>query len=127
MLLIIVVIAFNSIYYSIKHRCQNRSTDIKYSSIKYARGAKYSNPNKRSNISMIDIKLDRDLGCGVYNVKTTYGQAKLYVYKFDGKYAELKFPKSIETIDKIDLFDLWDIEKIIDSKDEFIKTLECCD
>lgn len=145
LILIIIVILFNSTVYSIQNRCPAESIKIRY--VRASRMPFYSsynsvvnNPDNKlrqnTGIDMMEVKLDRDVRCGIYSSNTKYGAVTLYVAKNSTRLGYLDFTEldkldeqTKKEFDKSDLFDMWDLDRFVTRYgNEFINTYNrgCC-
>ena len=145
MVLIIIIVLFNSLVYSIQNRCPTpyikipfgRASRMPFYAASNAVVDDKSNPLYQNiGIDKINIKLDRDVPCGIYKVDTSYGKAVLYTTKRSMRFGYLNFvdaasmdAQTKKEFDKSDLFDLWNLERYVDRfGDEFVNTYNrgCC-
>lgn len=134
MLLVIVLILFNSSVYAIQHRCHSDSIKIPY--IRAGRLQNRTEIEDRIGITSVNLKLDRDIPCGVYKLGTNYGNATMFVGKESLRLGYLVYaqkilgldPQTKKDIDKADLFDLWNLDRVSQKNDDFINTYNggCC-
>jgi len=123
LVLIIAIVLLNTLVYNHIYKCPQ--PDVK---IKYVRGSRL--PRALSNdkiFDSIDLKLDRDVPCGIYNLKNTYGNAIMFVSKYDKRVGYLTM-KNMNYLTNIDMIDLWDLDRIESKADGLIKTYNsgCC-
>jgi hypothetical protein len=132
-LLVIVVILFNSVVYSVQHICPAESVKIKYIRAGRIAGTGLKNV---AGIETIGLKLDSDVPCGIYRVETPYGNAVLFVSKKSLRMGDLRYsqnmlekaPETRKDINDADLFDLWNLDRITDRSNDFVNTYNrgCC-
>jgi hypothetical protein len=123
--LIILIVLCSSITYNSKNICTTNTINIKY-----VRASRI--PNNNIGLNTIKLKLDRDIQCGIYNLKNAYGQAILYVDNENSRIGYMTM-KDMNNINKIDLFDLWDLKRLgpddnqnIDSQIIKVYNKGCC-
>lgn len=123
-ILIIIVILFNSMIYNSIHACPKLAVKISY-----ARGSRLpgNDSDDKFGIDTINLKLDRDIPCGIYNLNTTYGKGTLYVSKNDKRFGYLTID-NMNLLNKVSVLDLWNIERIESDNNYFIMTYNrgCC-
>ena len=138
-LLCITILLFGSVVYSIQHRCPAENIRIDYVRAGRLPGTLPKTElesRQKIGISVINLKLDRTIPCGIYNTDTSFGNATLIVSKDSLKVGYLNYsqdileenPETKKEIDKADLFDLWNITRITGKKNKFIDTYNrgCC-
>ena len=124
-LLLIIILVYMICNYLIimgQNKCISKTNNIKY-----IRASKLSTVIKPEHMKLagINIKFDRDVSCGIYNITTLYGSGVLIVGK-DNNTGFLHI-NDMTVIKDINMFDIWDIEKL-ESGVSFIKTYNtgCC-
>jgi hypothetical protein len=132
-LLVICVLLFNSVVYSTQYRCPGESIKIEYVRAGRLPGTEFK---KRVGITTINLKLDRDVPCGIYKLQTSYGDATIFVAKNSKRVGYLNYaqevleanPETRREIDSADLFDLWNLDRVSGGDNEFINTYNrgCC-
>lgn len=138
-ILCITILLFNSVVYSIQHRCPIENIRIDF--IRAGRlpgtlpGTK-AESKQTIGISVINLKLDRTVPCGIYSTDTSFGNATLIVNKDSLKIGYLNYghevlsnnPETKKEIDDANLFDLWNINRITGKNNKFINTYNhgCC-
>ena len=132
-LLVICVLLFNSVVYSIQSRCPGENIHIEYVRAGRLPGSKFK---ERVGITTINLKLDRDVPCGIYRLDTSYGNGVMFVAKHSNRVGYLNYPQEVleanpetrKEIDSADLFDLWKLRRINGGDNEFINTYNrgCC-
>lgn len=132
-LLIICIILFNSVVYSIQSSCPGDNVRIEYARAGRLPESKFK---EEVGITTINLKLDRDIPCGIYKLGTSYGDAVLFMTKSSNRIGYLNYPQEYldanpETrreIDSSDLFDLWNLMRINGGNNQFINTYNrgCC-
>lgn len=122
-ILIIVILCFNSIIYNSIHACP--TSDIL---INYAKGSKLPNVFMFNNygVRTIGIKMDRDVPCGIYNLSTSYGDGILFVPKGNTRLGYLNI-SNMDLLNDIDVLDMWKLKRITDDSD-MVRTYNkgCC-
>lgn len=132
-LLVICILLFNSVVYTVQTRCPGENIKIDYIRAGRLPGSQFK---ERVGITTINLKLDRDAPCGIYKLDTAYGKAVMFVGKNSNRIGYLNYPQEIleanpETrreIDSADLFDLWNLVRINGGDNQFINTYNrgCC-
>lgn len=132
-LLVICIILFNSVVYSVQTRCPGENIRIEY--VRAGRLPGYQSKD-RVGITTINLKLDRDVPCGIYKLETSYGDAVMFVAKESNRIGYLNYaqevlasnPETERGINSANLFDLWNIMRINGGDNEFINTYNrgCC-
>lgn len=122
--LLIIIILCNSITHSGKYKCPNFPFKINY-----VRGSRLpeSINTERVGISTVNLKLDRDVPCGMYNVENSYGNAILIVSRDNYRIGYMNM-KNMDIIKNIDLFDIWNLKRMESDDNLFISTYNrgCC-
>ncbi len=125
-LLIVIFLCYLSIYSSINSYPKSCSKyDVQ---IKYVRASRLQDIQiNKIGINMINLKLDRDVPCGIYALKTAYGDATLYINNTDLRSGYLNM-KNMDNIINVNLFDLWYLDRIgsDDNPISKIYNLGCC-
>jgi hypothetical protein len=116
--LLILILLCNISIYSIRNTCPKNNIQIKY-----VRASKLSDTQTSK---FINIKLDRDVPCGVYELKTAYGEGIMFVPKLNSRTGYLNV-KDMNNIMNVTLFDLWNINRI-NSDDQIVSmyNIGCC-
>lgn len=124
-LLVIILLLCTSINYNLTHRCPRYHVKIKYIRASRLPGVTYQ---ERTGIEKINLKLDRDVPCGVYILTTSYGKGALFVPSSSPRFGYLSM-KNLDSLDKITMFDLWDLERLESDENMFIQTYNrgCCE
>jgi hypothetical protein len=132
-LLVICVLLFNSVVYSIQARCPGDNIRIKYVRAGRLPGNQFK---ERVGITTINLKLDQDIPCGIYKLDTSYGKAVMFVAKNSNRIGYLNYqqemleanPETKKEIESADLFDIWNLIRINGGDNEFINTYNrgCC-
>lgn len=122
--LLIIIVCCNAFIYSNKYKCPPYGLKIDYVRASRLPGFDYSD---RVGIDTVNLKLDRDVPCGIYNMKTSYGNATLIVSKDNYRLGYMNI-ENMNIIQGINLFDLWDLERIESRDNQFIITYNngCC-
>lgn len=125
LLVIFLMLIFlcNLSIYNINTSCTNSNINIKY-----VRASKLQNiQENKLGINVINVKLDRNVPCGIYKLKTVYGNGFMYVDNSDPKSGYLNV-QDMSNIINVGLFDLWDLNKITSDDDQIIKMYNtgCC-
>lgn len=123
--LLIIIVMCNSVTYNSKYRCPKYTVKIKYVRASRLPGETFS---EKVGIDTINLKLDRDVPCGIYSLTNAYGKASLFVGNTDSRTGFMHM-KNMDVISKINLFDLWDLQRIESDTNIFIRTYNrgCCD
>lgn len=134
-LLCIILLLFNSIVYSIQYRCPVENIRIDHIRAGRLPGTELE-LKQRIGISVINLKLDRTIPCGIYSTDTAFGNATLIVNKNSLKIGYLNYsqdileanPETKKEIDNANLFDLWNINRMSGKNNNFINTYNhgCC-
>lgn len=123
-LLVIVTIFFNSIIYTQLHKCPTDPITIKY-----VRASRLSESISTDymGIENISVKFDRDVPCGIYHVKTIYGDGMIYIGKGNNRTGYLHI-KNMNLVKNVYLLDLWDLVREVTNDNHFIRTFNqgCC-
>src|SRR5271170_696437 len=96
-ILVIILLLCTSINYNLTHRCPRYHVKIKYVRASRLPGVTYQ---ERTGIEKINLKLDRDVPCGIYLLTTSYGKASLFVPSASSRFGYLSM-KNLELLDKI--------------------------
>ena len=122
--LVIVIIMCNSIIYSGKYKCPAFPLKVNYVRGSRLPGVKYT---QRVGIDTINLKLDRDVPCGIYTLKNTYGDGILIVSRDNQRLGYMNM-RNMDVIKNINLFDLWDLQRVESRDNLFIDTYNrgCC-
>ena len=123
-LLLIIIVLFNCMIYNSQNTCPKMAIKISY-----ARGSRLPGTifEDRVGIKTINLKLDRDVPCGIYKLNTAYGPGILFVAKGKTRFGYLSI-KDMELLKKVSVMDLWSIERIESNDNTFIMTYNrgCC-
>lgn len=123
--LLIIIVMCNSINYNSKYRCPKYTVKIKY-----VRASRLPGENlpERVGIDTVNLKLDRDVPCGIYSLTNAYGKAALFVSNTDSRTGYMHMT-DMNAVAKINLFDLWDLQRLESDSNRFIQTYNrgCCD
>jgi hypothetical protein len=132
-LLVICALLFNSVVYSVQSRCPGENVQIDYVRAGRLPGSEFK---ERVGITTINLKLDRDVPCGIYQLDTSFGKAAMFVAKKSNRIGYLNYqqevleakPETRKEIDAADLFDLWNLIRVNGGDNEFINTYNrgCC-
>lgn len=128
--LLILIVMCTSITYNTKYKCPEYTVKIRY--LRASRLPGNSRPEKLgTGFDTINLKLDRDVPCGMYGVTHTYGKSILFVSNTDSRtgYMHMNMNmKNMKGLDKVNLFDLWDLQRLESESDRFIQTYNrgCC-
>lgn len=122
--LLIVIIMCNSVTYNSKYRCPKYTVKIKYVRSSRLPGEYLQ---ERVGIDTINLKLDRDVPCGIYTLMNAYGKAVMFVGNTDTRIGYMHM-NNMDLVSKISLFDLWDLQRLDSSDNQFIQTYNrgCC-
>ena len=122
--LLICFILFRCTVYSINTRCPQ--SEIRVS---YARGTRMPGTDYKERVGFdtVNIKLDRDFKCGIYEFTSTYGKGVLYISVENNRLAYANF-EDMKSIKNTNIFDFWDIKRMTSDNNLFIKTYNngCC-
>lgn len=123
-ILLIVIVLCNSVIYSNKYKCPSYSLKIDYVRGSRLPGTIYS---EKVGVDTINLKLDRDVPCGIYNLKNAYGDAVLHVGHGNPRFGYMAM-KDMSAIANINLFDLWDLHRQESEENYFVQTYNrgCC-
>ena len=105
-------------------KCKYISNDVKY--IRASKLPEKAN-TEYIGLTTINIKFDRFVPCGMYNIKTLYGDGILIVSNNSDNIGYLHM-NDMSVINNIDIFDIWDIDKLESKDNPFVKTYNngCC-
>lgn len=83
--------------------------------------------SKNLGFPTVNIKLDEEIPCGIYNGESNYGYVTFVVVK-NGKKAYVNFAEYKEEIDEIDRFRFTNLNRIVNSESDLISTYNrgCC-
>ncbi len=123
--LVIIIIFFNSVTYTHIYKCPQPILKFKY--VRASRLPGISVPENEKLFDTMHLSLDRDIPCGIYKIKNTYGNGLLFVSKFNKRIGYMTM-RDLEFLKGVNLLDLWDLERIDSKNDLFIKTYNsgCC-
>lgn len=123
--LVIVIILFNSITYSHIYKCPQPALKFRY--VRASRLPGLVVPENEKLFDTMHLSLDRDIPCGIYKIKNTYGNGLLFVSKFNKRIGYMTM-QNLALLNGINLLDLWDLERINSNNDLFIRTYNsgCC-
>lgn len=123
-LLSIIIILFNSLIYAGTYKCPTNQVHVNYARASRMPGATYK---ERVGLDTINVKLDRDVPCGIYKIKTIYGNGLLFVSNNNYRYGYINM-KNINNIINIKLLDIWDLKRLESKENLFIDTYNkgCC-
>jgi hypothetical protein len=125
-ILVIIIVLFQCSIYNIQYRCPKESLRISY-----MRGSR-TPPNihaERVGIPTIDLKLDRDVPCGIYRTSTAFGDGSIFINKNDNRKGYLYLiDNKDKAVDGVNLWDLWNIDRVESTDNHFIATYNkgCC-
>lgn len=132
-MLIIVIVLFNSSVYTALHRCPEDTVRIPYVRASRLPGEDFE---EAVGITTINLKLDRDVPCGIYRMDTVFGSASLFVTKNSTRLGYMHYPQSVleanpevrKEIDSADLFDLSELNRVSGRNNLFIRNFNrgCC-
>jgi hypothetical protein len=107
------------------YKCPEYTVKIKYVRASRLPGKIYT---ERVGIDTLNLKLDRDVPCGIYKLYNTYGEASMFVGNNNPRFGYL-YMKNLEALKNVDMLDLWDLTRIDASDNAFIRTYDrgCCD
>ena len=90
--LVIAIISFCSTVYNIQHRCPPATIKIEYVRAGRLPGLDFE---ERVGITTINLKLDRDVPCGIYRLNTVFGEATMFVSKNSLRVGYLNYDKKL--------------------------------
>jgi hypothetical protein len=124
LILLIVCMLCNSITYSTIYKCPKKDISIKY--IRASR-LPIKNNQEEFGIDIINLKLDRDVPCGVYSLTNMFGYGILFVGASNSRIGYMNM-KDMTLLKDINIFDIWDLKRIESPKNGFIQTYNkgCC-
>jgi hypothetical protein len=124
LILLIVIMLCNSITYSTINKCPNQDISIRYIRASRLPGKNYQ---ERVGLDTINLKLDRDVPCGVYSLTNMFGYGVLFVSSSNPKFGYLSM-KDLTVLDDINIFDMWDLKRLESPNNGFIQTYNrgCC-
>lgn len=126
LLLIIIIICIICNYLIIvgNTKCNHNTNNIEY-----IRASQLPEKNITETIDLktINIKFDRRVPCGIYNIKTLYGNGILIVDKNNNNIGYLHM-SDMTVIKNINVFDIWNVDKISSKNNPFVATYNngCC-
>ena len=123
LVVILFILFFSLIIYLGKYKCP--SPDI---TINYARATILEYDTNLNGLRTIKLKLDRSIPCGMYSLKTIYGDGVIFVPNRNDQICYLH-KYDMDTLLKIKLIDLWNIRRLQSkSPDDYISTYNnsCC-
>jgi hypothetical protein len=122
--LIIVILFFNSIIYNTHYKCSAANKKISY-----VKGSRLPSKSYKERIGLdtIDLKLDRDVPCGIYYANTIYGTGVLLVGQNNTRRCYFHMD-NMNSLEKVYIIDLWDLQRLVSEENNFIKTYNrgCC-
>lgn len=123
--LVIVIIIFNTVAYTHIYKCPQPALKFKY--VRASRLPGLPVPDNEKLFDTIHLSLDRDIPCGIYKIKNTYGNGLLFVSKFDKRIGYMTM-RDLEFLKDVNMIDLWDLERIDSKVDLFTRTYNngCC-
>lgn len=123
-LLVILLLLCNSISYNTTYKCPSFPLKIRYVRASRLPGQTFT---QRVGIDTINLKLDRDVPCGIYSVTNIYGQGALMVTHTDPRTGYLSM-KDMQLVENAKLVDLWDLQRLDAMDNKFIQTYNrgCC-
>jgi hypothetical protein len=124
LILLICIVIFNCIVYNSEYKC--KEYPINYDSLTATRlpGNIFDN---RIGIKTINLKLEKDIECGIYKVVTFYGPGILFISRGYKRLGYL-YSINIDAMEGINFFNMWNIERLYDTNNHFINTYNrgCC-
>lgn len=122
--LLIVIILFNSLIYNTYYKCPKFPLNINYLRASRLPGTQY---DIRIGINTMNLKLDRDIPCGMYQVSTSYGDGILIVGRSNRRIGYLNI-QDMSILNDINALDMWNIIRIESNDNDFINTYNrgCC-
>jgi len=123
-LLAILVVSFAMLINSRKYKCAPNQLVLRYVRASRLPGANYS---ERLGIDTVNLRLDREVPCGIYRVRNIYGSGIMFVGSTDQRAGYMNM-KNMALIKGINLFDLWDLQRMDASDNQLIGTYNkgCC-
>jgi hypothetical protein len=124
LVLVIVILLCNSITFNTIYKCPKYLVKIKYVRASRLPGKNYK---ERMGIDTINLKLDRDMPCGIYKLVNAYGYGILFVGGSNSRLGYLNMP-NLDALKDVDLLDMWDLERLESDDNGFIQTYNrgCC-
>ena len=124
-LLLIVILCYQSIVNSINSRCMNNKDLF----IPIMQGVKMSQKKEIYNIlPTITVAITESVPCGVYLAETQYGIVTLFVGYSNRNISNIYFHKFSREINKETIFTFFNVKRIINNNDVIISTFNsgCC-
>ncbi|VBB18600.1 hypothetical protein YASMINEVIRUS_1063 [Yasminevirus sp. GU-2018] len=124
LILLIIILLCNSITFNTIYRCPKYPLKIKYVRASRLPGKQFT---ERVGIDTLNIKLDRDVPCGLYKLTTTYGKGVMFVGSANSRLAYLNMD-NMDVLSGVNLLDMWDIQRLESEDNGFIQTYNrgCC-
>jgi hypothetical protein len=124
-LLLMLFLLCNSVNYNTKYKCPKKKYHLDYLRIYVLPGKNYA---ERVGLDTLNIKLDRDIPCGIYSVKTAYGNGIIFIGSPSSNVGYF-FMTDTKYLEKINMFDVWDIKRLESDDNKFLLTYNrgCCD
>lgn len=124
-LLLIVILLCNSVTFNTIYKCPKYPLKIKYVRCSRYPGKDYQ---IRVGIDAVNVKLDRDVPCGIYKITSAYGYGVLFVSNSDPRQGYLGLD-NLDSVKGVNLFDLWDLQRMESDDNKLIQTYNrgCCD
>jgi hypothetical protein len=133
-IILIVLLFFNSIIYSGTYKCPGNAVKINYvrasrlpGTVGYRNASPGTGLARRIGIDTINLKLDRDVPCGIYSIMTMYGAGVMFVGRNNYRVGSMNI-KDMSLIANVNMFDLWGLERMENKDNNFIATYNagCC-
>lgn len=125
-LLIIVIICYRSIIYSITTKCVDDNIVI----IDKLHGSRIEGIHLARELGFptINLKLSKPAPCGFYTGNSQFGAVTIVVGKEDRYRADVHFVNFNDEVDKMDMFMFWDVKRVVNRKSDVISTFNrgCC-
>jgi hypothetical protein len=124
LVILIICIICNYIIKFNDSNCKYIATNVNY--IRASQLPKQAN-TESIDLNTINIKFDRIVPCGMYNIKTLYGNGILIVSNIDDTIGYLHM-NDMTVIKNIDIFDIWNLDRISSKDNPFVETYNngCC-
>ena len=112
---------------SINSSCIATYDDILFPKIICTRSS-LSNLEKLVSDSVINVKFDTTVQCGIYMANSYYGETSMIVVKTHTDRGLINFIDFKQNLDKIDRFELTNVKRISKTNNDYINTYNngCC-
>lgn len=124
LILVIIVLLCNSITYNSIYKCPKYAVKIKYLRASRLPGKDYT---ERVGIDTMNMKLDRDIPCGLYKLTTVYGDGVMIVGSSNSRVGYLNI-SNMDILKGVNILDVWDLQRLEAADNGFIQTYNrgCC-